>query len=259
VSAANHKDKLKKMKEKLVKIRNDRTETLKNLIKHKQTFELHPDDDFKAIETVLTDLLMSITDKDRWIVQYQYRDGWKRRVLNEYTVLLLLKQFSTEGFFDNVKTEDTMLVEEDYDYFPVKIQDLDKIIFQNTNYRQIIFEMDKIDAEKKNPKLEKFKNKQNVDLVLEHLKKTNAPEAVIAEYLRSKDKTNRSGPKRHLQGSFWKWTNTTPIDLSRYGIFNELNTKVKDILNGDNCFIYACKMAGVSEEKLRMMREIIRV
>jgi hypothetical protein len=250
------------MKEKLVKIRNDRSITLKNPIKHKQIFELHPDDDFKAIEKVLIELLMSIGKDDRWQVQYRYAGRWVTRVLNEYTILLLLKQLSTEGFINNVKTDDMMLVEEDYDYFfPVSIPDLDKIVFENKNYRQVISEMDKInmEIEKRNPKLEKFKHKVVIDNVLEHLKKSNAPEEVIAEYLRSKDRMNRSGPKKHLQGSFWKWTNTTPIDLSRYGIFNELNSKVKDILNGDNCFIYACKMAGVSEEKLRMMREIIRV
>jgi hypothetical protein len=194
---SERKDKLKKMKDKLNKIKNSRTETLKNLIKHKQTFELYPDDDFKAIEKVLIELLMSIGEKDKWIIQYKYGNVWKRRVLNEYTVLLLLKQLSSEGFIDNVKKDDLMLVEEYYDYFPVKIQDLNKIVFQNTNYRQIVSEMDKInmEIEKRNPKLEKFKHKVVIDNVLEHLKKSNAPEEVIAEYLRSKDRTNRSGPK----------------------------------------------------------------
>jgi hypothetical protein len=97
------------------------------------------------------------------------------------------------------------------------------------------------------------------DTVLEFLKKSNAPEEVIAEHIKSKNRSARTGPKKHLQGSFWKWINTTHIDLTRFGIFNTINKDVKTILNGDNCFIYACKMSGISEEKLRMMREIIRV
>jgi hypothetical protein len=42
-------------------------------------------------------------------------------------------------------------------------------------------------------------------------------------------------------------------------IFNSLNKNAAEKINGDNCFVYACKMAGIPEEKLRVMRELIRV
>jgi hypothetical protein len=42
-------------------------------------------------------------------------------------------------------------------------------------------------------------------------------------------------------------------------IFATLDKAAAEKINGDNCFVYACKMAGIPEEKLRVMRELIRV
>jgi hypothetical protein len=42
-------------------------------------------------------------------------------------------------------------------------------------------------------------------------------------------------------------------------IFNDLDKAALEKINGDNCFAYACKMGGIPEHKLRMMRELIRV
>jgi hypothetical protein len=88
---SDRKDRFKNMKDKLEKIGNNRSEILKKLIRHKQTFEIYPDDDFSKIEKVLIELLMNIGEKDNWIVQYKYENDslcsgehsslWKRRVL----------------------------------------------------------------------------------------------------------------------------------------------------------------------------------
>jgi hypothetical protein len=246
------------------------------------------------VATDLINLLKNIKGDDRWIVRYLYGGTWKIRVLNEYTCLLLISQLEREGFVQSVRDEDAELIPEDYDFFPVSIQDLDKMVFENRAYKKIYGsdpisnsnsdeELESVEIPdsktpetptKKTPKLietekvEKVeqpkvkplptKKKEVPDLVLEYLKKTGAPPEVIDEYLKNKKQVR--APYKHKQGSFWKWTCKIPgIDLSRYMIFNELDKNAAEKINGDNCFVYACKMAGIPEEKLRVMRELIRV
>ena len=49
------------------------------------------------------------------------------------------------------------------------------------------------------------------------------------------------------------------INLERQMIFNTINAKTTEAIEGDNCLIYACKMAGVPETKLNHMRNVIKI
>ena len=60
--------------------------------------------------------------------------------------------------------------------------------------------------------------------------------------------------KSQKGGSFFCYRNDTPIDLSRYQIFNTI--KKKDFIN--NCFVYALEQQGLEKEQVDYLRKIIK-
>jgi len=60
--------------------------------------------------------------------------------------------------------------------------------------------------------------------------------------------------KKKRSGAFFKHLNLTNIDLTRYGIYNNIEKENYS----DNCLIYALKMGGMNEIKLNQSRMIIK-
>lgn len=60
--------------------------------------------------------------------------------------------------------------------------------------------------------------------------------------------------KKKRTGAFFKHLNLTNIDLTRYGIYNNIDKENYS----DNCLIYSFKMGGMDEIKLNQSRMIIR-
>ena len=72
--------------------------------------------------------------------------------------------------------------------------------------------------------------------------------------------TTAQPTRKKREGRFWRWLlkGFPEIHLERFMIFNQLNDDAANIIQRDNCFIYACKMAGLSEETLNDMRYSIQ-
>jgi hypothetical protein len=73
---------------------------------------------------------------------------------------------------------------------------------------------------------------------------------------------NNSNINNHynlLEGGFFAWTNKSNIDLERFMIFKKINRHAKDVIQKDNCLIYAFKMSGLIEQsKIDHMRDTIK-
>ena len=70
-------------------------------------------------------------------------------------------------------------------------------------------------------------------------------------------KLSRQRVKR--EGRFWKWYLTfKEIDLSRFMIFHKLGKEEVHMIERDNCFIYACAMAGLDDKILDDLRYSIQ-
>ena len=65
-----------------------------------------------------------------------------------------------------------------------------------------------------------------------------------------KDKRRRITGKTRPAGGFFKYSNNTMFDFSRYGIFNQI---VSDNYN-DNCLYLACKAAGMPDKQLQLLK-----
>ena len=64
-----------------------------------------------------------------------------------------------------------------------------------------------------------------------------------------------SGRKKH-EGKFWRWLlkGFPEINLERFMIFNKLDKHAAELIQRDNCFVYACQMAGLNDDLINDMR-----
>ena len=66
----------------------------------------------------------------------------------------------------------------------------------------------------------------------------------------SKDKNKRITGKSRPAGGFFKYINTTKLNFSTYGVFNEIDSNNYN----DNCLYIACELAGMPEHQLQMLK-----
>ena len=62
--------------------------------------------------------------------------------------------------------------------------------------------------------------------------------------------------RKKREGKFWRWfiKGFDEIDLTRFMIFHKLDKQVAQLINHDNCFVYACQQSGLSDELLNELR-----
>ena len=62
--------------------------------------------------------------------------------------------------------------------------------------------------------------------------------------------------RKKREGKFWRWLlkGFPEIDLRRFMIFNQLDKQAAQLIQRDNCFVYACCMAGLNESLLNDLR-----
>ena len=157
---------------------------------------------FEKLPDVIYKLLDSINfNTEHWTVYYKYDTLWKTRTLDEITEQYLRDQVKhnlQEHLYDFVEYN------EDYDFFPVMIQQLKQIRFIN----------------------------------LDNMKPPHG-----------------SGRKKH-EGKFWRWLlkGFPELDLEKFMIFNKLDKHAAQLIQRDNCFVYACQMAGLNDALLNDLR-----
>ena len=178
---------------------------------------------FERLRDVIKTLLKYIdTDKENWIVYYDYGSGWKQRPIDYITQTYLKEQLdnvannkvvNVDGTYSSVAginannlndiRFDYILHDHDYDFFPEGIRSLKRL---------------------------RFVNQTNI----------------------SKQKHNKK------QGKFWKWYLTfNEIDLTKFMIFNKIGKQEASLIDSDNCFIYACRMSGIDNNIIDNLRYCI--
>ena len=177
------------------------------------TFDLTKVQDKKQltedIKSFLLEFLDSIAvDEDKWIVYYDYGSGWKGKTITSISEKMLKDQIKKE--VDEAQY-DFQISEHDYDFFPVLIRSIKKLTL--INYSSI------------------------------------GDQKIVNELLNSgaSTKTIKNFRKKR-EGRFWKWTlDYREIDLSKFMIFNNLGKEQAQLINKQNCFVYACIQSGLSE------------
>ncbi len=235
-------------------------------------FNLSNDEERDKILKNLPEWINTIIEKldpnDKWMVFYKYHNAWRSRKLDEITCELLRSQVAKDCGKEPIKNEsveipgvvDVRVQEEDYDFMPIEINQCEAIRIVNFgNYNTKVLnngdiEEDDAREEVHIPKLEDDEtykaalasgNQMLIKLARENWKKQYRGKSKIKRTIKS--------------GGFWKWICKLPINLERYMIFNELDSRTAALMEEDNCLIYACKQYGLSQDIIDHMKDIIKV
>ena len=62
--------------------------------------------------------------------------------------------------------------------------------------------------------------------------------------------------RKKREGKFWRWLlkGFPEVNLDRFMIFHKLDKETVGLINRENCFVYACRMAGLDEDLINEMR-----
>ena len=184
-------------------------------------------------------------EDDKYIIAYQYNDLWRDRTLTVDNSIHLLAQIRDES---NSIRYDLTMMPLDYDFFPIRVRELQKFSVINTS--NTYYDNGSWSDVPSKYKAKEFKSLQQYrtyQLLLKH----NADEETIQNHLKFSLKKRR----KKTSGKFWPYYLTlSNIDLSRQMIFHKLDKSTAQIIERDNCFIYACRMSGVPDAVIDDMR-----
>ena len=150
------------------------------------------------------------------------------------------------------------------DLTKVNVQQAIKLIQQNVNNKKLAFELNdgKIYMLNDSTMSKLMKglidensaaNDEAIGSDQELIKLTNLTKDVTLKLIEPKgdqEPDKRLTKKTRPGGGFFKYTNKTHFDFSRYGIFNDVNKENYH----DNCLYLALKAAGLPEDKLQQLK-----
>jgi len=201
---------------------------------------------------LLDRFIKGIDYSDKWVAVYQYgTETSKIRPIDEITSAQIYNQLFEEGFLDPGTVEYLDPFESGGAFIPFNIASLNSIKFVNLKYHKL----DGCALGTITKKLCPF-TKNNLNSAI----RNNDLELSDYHLKRLEEALSRKSKNTRREGRFWPYKLTIPfINLERQMIFQSINERSVKAIEGDNCLIYACKMAGVDEAKLNHMRNIIKI
>ncbi len=203
---------------------------------------------FNHVESVVKSLLDKIDLNEQWTVYYEYDGSWKQRTLDSITQSFLTNQLHTELVDRRTDMIAETPIDSDSSFFPVQFRVLSMLRFVNET---VVGTKGETDSEYC---VKDFKNRDGYR-TYQLLKKQNVSKRELKSFLKSTLKKNI----KINGGKFWRWYLTiNELNLERYMIFHKLDKQTVQIVNRDNCFIYACRMAELNDYIIDEMRCCIR-
>ena len=195
------------------------------------------------LPSLVEELFNKIGLDDKWSIYYAYNGTWKQRMIDSITQQFLRDQIRKEIIEHSVDMDVNNNINSGDQFFPVAIRTLTCIQFVNQDQDGLLGKgLDGKLTEKD------FRSPKQYKRYLSLLK-ANVPKKVMKAFLKS------LLVRMKRTGKFWKWLNKLPeVDLERFMIFHNLNARTAVIAERDNCFIYACRMAGLTEDIINDMR-----
>ena len=227
---------------------------------------------YRNLYQLVTDFMNKLPVSSRWLVQYRFGERWFSVPITKDTLPAMLDQIKDEVVDVQVNMPiavssdelDTSNINSD-NPFICNIQQISEIHFIDiTAYAELMTKWKKEEKPKK--KAAKKTKKQSPQ------KRGQSPEpqetptfdlsAMSPEQLQAlmaAAQAQLAGTKTYKtrEGAFFKYVCTLPIDLERFQIFNKIDKRVCDILDEDNCVVWALKQFGVSPDTVDHVKEII--
>ena len=170
---------------------------------------------YEHFPDVINNLLDSINfNTEHWTVYYEYDSSWKTRTLDDITEQYMRDQVKHDL---QEHLHDYIEYERDYDFFPVMIQQLTRIRFINIDNA------------------------------------STTPQGLRT--LGTKNPRTKSTYRKH-EGKFWRWLlkGFPELNLERFMIFAKLDKQSVELIQRDNCFVYACRQADLDDALINNLR-----
>ena len=209
---------------------------------------------------VILKLMNVIKANEKWFCNYYFDDRVRTKKLYDLSFKDLLHQLENENLITQIELENAITEESNYDFFEVNIKNLKRIEFielESNKDFEIAHSSKGFKLTKKNNEVKmdaKLEAKLKKDIVYQALLNTGNT-AAIEKYVKDKYKVKQYKTR---SGNFWKYTLPIALDLERYQIFQYLDIRSVKLMTEDNCLIYACRQAGVDDDRIDKMREIIK-
>ena len=206
---------------------------------------------FHHLPSVVNELLNKISLNDKWTVYYRYvntQDGtesWRQRTIDSFTSGYLRDQLEEE-LVNDVPWEDYADEHTSGDsFFPISLRLLTELRFINEDEVGL-----RGRANNGNLLASDFRSGDDYKIYLT-LINTGASKRVVNRFINKHVKSKR-------EGAFWKWINTYgEINLERYGIFSEINSRTIQLMSSDNCFVYSLERANVPSHIVLDLRDSV--
>ena len=201
----------------------------------------------------LSDVIYRLLDRinfntEHWTVYYRYESMWKTRTLDSITEQYLRDQVKHDL---QEHLHDFIEYGADYDFFPVMIQQLKQFRFIN------IDQMNPPGAKTRKKREGKFWRwllkgfpELNLERFMIFHQLDCMDDNVIALYKKSKSLMNQSKEAT---------TKEEAKELMKQGKelkdkANKMRCRIVELINRDNCFVYACQQAGLSDDLVNELR-----
>ncbi|EAX88119.1 hypothetical protein TVAG_104300 [Trichomonas vaginalis G3] len=200
---------------------------------------------------------IKVNSQQKWMICYKLDGKFTNSTLNIENIGALLHQLKQENFITEIEANAAGIIEKHYDFFMTNIKNLEEIkMYDLTEYEGLTMSDIKKGKPQKREKRDESKLTARQQRLLNRHKEIGDKQDIDDFWNEILDE-KRTNKKR--SGEFWKYLCRLPINLERYQIFNELNKRTAKLMTEDNCFVYACIQAGVDEQTVDHMREVIRV
>ena len=201
---------------------------------------------YQNLERIVTSLAEQLTLDSKWLVQYTDDYGWQSFVITRDTIQMIIEQIQREQIHVQA-IEEVEIAEPSESAFHCSIKSIKELHFLDvTAYPELV-------TRQRNEAMLQNQSISN-NTVQSILSKLEGEERDLVARLLENAKRNTYGTR---EGQLFKFINTSWVNLERFQIFNRLTKREIEIMDYENCVVWALKMFGIEEEILEAVRRCI--
>ena len=215
---------------------------------------------YKELYDVIEAFMNKLPISARWLVQYRFGERWFSVPITKDTLPEMLQQIKEQAL--DIEVSDIAKDSNELDLtgpdpsdrvFICHVRQIGEIHFIDTTaYAQLA----KANATKKKakPKVSKPKSKKAQSEVEKMLAGMSDEQkaTMLAALMKQGVK-----PYQSREGAFFKYLCKLPINLEKFQIFNRIDRRICDILDEDNCVVWALKQAGIDTDTVERIKSLI--
>ena len=223
---------------------------------------------YNHLYDVVTEFMNKLPVSARWLVQYRFGERWFSVPITKDTLPSMLDQIKEQVLDVSIDKPiavssdelDTSMINSD-NPFICHIQQISEIHFIDiTAYADLMTKWKK--NEKPKAKSKKTTKKSTTAAppsapTFDVSGMSNDQLAALIAAAQAQLTDNQTKTYKTREGAFFKYLCTLPINLEKFQIFNRIDKRVCNILDEDNCVVWALKQAGVDPSTVEHVKELI--